>query len=107
LSDSEYRNESNGVLLFNRYKDGDNLYYSGIRVDGQAVIKKKIKGKYFTLVEKELFGKDGDYDRKSNPNLIPQGKWIGIKSVLKNEGEAVDIKLYVDEKNKRGIGSWH
>ncbi|HEX7586535.1 MAG TPA: hypothetical protein VF390_02800, partial [Patescibacteria group bacterium] len=49
LSESKNRNESNGVLLFNRYLDGNNLYYIGLRVDGEAVIKKKIAGKYYTL----------------------------------------------------------
>ena len=55
LSSSDNRNESNGILLFNRYEDGDNLYYTGLRVDGTAVIKKKYAGKYYTLSEKVFF----------------------------------------------------
>jgi hypothetical protein len=104
LSESQYKNESNGVLLFNRYQDGDNLYYTGIRVDGQAVIKKKIKDKYYTLAEKEIFGKSKDCERDNNPNLIPQNRWIGIRSELKDAGgNTVSIKLYIDKEEK---GDW-
>src|SRR3989338_3479902 len=39
MSESPNRNASNGFLLFNRYIDGDNLYYTGVRVDGSVVIK--------------------------------------------------------------------
>ncbi len=42
LSADSHRDASNGLLLFNRYQDGNNLYYTGIRVDGTVVIKKKI-----------------------------------------------------------------
>ncbi len=103
LSESEYRNESNGVLLFNRYQDGDNLYYTGLRVDGHAVIKKKIDGKYYTLAEKNVLTKKGKYARVDSPNLIPENTWIGLKSELENDGDdAVNIKLYIDD----GTGEW-
>src|SRR3989338_5892128 len=36
VSNNSHRNESNGILLFSRYVDADNLYYAGIRVDGTA-----------------------------------------------------------------------
>jgi hypothetical protein len=104
LSDSDFRNESNGVLLFNRYGDGDNLYYTGLRVDGHAVIKKKIDGKYHTMVEKSVFKKGEKYDRDDNPNLLPQNSWIGLKSELRNSGKkTVEIKLYIDAEGK---GDW-
>jgi len=104
LSDSSYRNESNGVLFFNRYQDGDNLYYAGLRVDGDAVIKKKIAGKYHTLAEKGVLPKDKKYDRVENPNLIPLKKWIGIKSELSNLGnDTTVIRLYLDLE---GNGNW-
>lgn len=104
LSDSEYRNESNGVLLFNRYQDGDNLYYTGLRVDGHAVIKKKIEGKYYTLAEKKVLTERNKYDRNDSPNLIPENTWIGIKSEVRSMGEdTVNIKLYIDREGK---GDW-
>jgi hypothetical protein len=103
LSTSKNRNESNGALLFNRYQDGDNLYYAGVRVDGDAVIKKKTEGKYYTLAEKPVFTKETKYDRLKSPNLIPENAWIGIKTELKNTGETVNIKLYMD---KEGKGAW-
>jgi hypothetical protein len=104
LSESENRFEANGVLLFNRYQDGSNLYYTGVRVDGDAVIKKKIDGKYYTLKEAPFLTKNKKYDRVENPNLIPVNTWIGIRSEITNIGNnTAYIKLYVDwEQN----GNW-
>ena len=103
FSKDSHRNASNGLLLFNRYIDGDNLYYTGIRVDGAAVIKKKIKGAYYTLdYQSVMQGKK--YDRQSNPTLLPVGEWIGIKSeVTTTLDNAVNIKLFLD---KNGDGKW-
>lgn len=103
LSDSSYRNESNGVLLFNRYQDGDNLYYTGLRVDGDAVIKKKINGKYYTLAEKNIFPSDDKYDSIDNPNVLPLHDWLGMKSEVNNISGEVNIKLYIDKEQK---GNW-
>ncbi|MES2437359.1 MAG: hypothetical protein V4519_05115 [Patescibacteria group bacterium] len=104
LSESPNRNASNGVLLFNRYQTGDDLYYTGIRVDGAAVIKKKIKGAYYTMAMKKIFGtKNQKYDRDSEPNLLPVATWIGVKSeVITNQDASVTIRLYVDE-GKTGV----
>lgn len=102
LSESDNRNESNGLLLFNRYRDGDNLYYAGIRVDGAAVIKKKINGKYFTMAQKSVF--DGKYDRDNNPDLLPKDKWLGIRSeVVTDSDGTVKVNLYLDEDQS---GNW-
>ncbi len=102
FSKSKYRDESNGLLLFNRYQDGNNLYYTGIRVDGTAVIKKKIKGNYFTMAQKIIY--EGKYNKKDNPNLLPMHTWIGIKSeVITNPDDSVDIKLYLDSDRS---GNW-
>jgi hypothetical protein len=104
LSASSFRDESNGVLLFNRYYDGDNLYYTGLRVDGHAVIKKKISGIYYTLAEKDILSGGKKYDRTDSPNFLPLHSWIGIRSVVTNIGsDAVDVKLYVDLDQ---TGSW-
>lgn len=95
LSVSSNRNASNGLLLFNRYIDSNNLYYTGIRVDGAAVIKKKEGGIYSTLAYKQIFS--GTYDRASNPNLLPHQQWIGIKSEVQNNSDgSVTIRLYTD-----------
>jgi hypothetical protein len=61
-SNSIHRMASNGVLLFNHYLDGDNLYYVGIRVDGSAIVKKKKDGVYYTMESKRVF--PGKYDTK-------------------------------------------
>jgi len=104
LSASDNRNESNGFLLFNRYQDGDDLYYAGLRVDGYAVIKKKIKSDYHTLASEKVY-KGGDYNRDTNPNLLPVGQWIGLKSVVEtNSSGDVDITLYY--KKGRNTKGW-
>lgn len=100
LSKTKERSESNGLLLFNRYQDGNNLYYTGIRVDGFAVIKKKINGKYYTMAYNRII--NGKYNRNTNPNLLPKDEWIGVKSeVGNNPNGTVLIKLYID-RNRSG-----
>ncbi len=102
-SESGNRNASNGVLLFNRYQSGDNLYYAGLRVDGGVVIKKKYNGKYYTLAYKKIFDQE-TYNINSNPNLIPLNLWIGIKTELKNLPDGtVSVKLFVDQDR---TGNW-
>lgn len=103
LSASPNRAASNGLLLFNRYQDGNSLYYTGVRVDGAAVIKKKINGTYYTLSYKPFFP-GAKYNRDTNPNLIPKNTWIGVRSELKNNANgSVNIKLYVDNGK---TGNW-
>jgi hypothetical protein len=94
LSASANREKSNGVLLFIRYRDSDNLFYAGVRVDGSAVIKKKLAGVYTTLAEAPWF--PGMYNRETSPNLIPHQAWIGLRTVMQTDGETVTIQLYVD-----------
>jgi hypothetical protein len=102
LSPAKERSASNGQLLFNRYQDGNNLYYTGIRVDGTAVIKKKQAGTYYTMAQTKIF--PGIYNRDTNPNLLPLNKWLGVRSIVKNnDAGGVSIVLYVD---KNGDGNW-
>lgn len=102
LSPSPNRNQSNGLLLMSRYQDSATLYYAGVRVDGRAVIKKKYHGTYSTLALKPIF--PGTYDRTTNPNLIPAGEWIGLKSATKNNPDGtVTITLLMDRGHK---GVW-
>lgn len=96
LSDSPNRNESNGVLFFHRYRDGNNLYYAGIRVDGHAVIKKKLNGQYSTLNSVGIY--PGNYDRVFKPNLIPTRQWIGLRTVISDRSYGkVAIALYLKD----------
>lgn len=95
LSEDEHRSASNALLLFNRYQDGFNLYYTGLRVDGTVVVKKKYQKKYYTIGQKKVL--EGIYDRKNNPNLIPENKWIGVRSRVETlEGDKVEIKVFVN-----------
>ena len=103
LTPSPNRNASNGLLLFNRYQDAFNLYYTGLRVDGYAVIKKKINGKYYTMAYKP-FVSGSAYDSDNNPNLLPKNRWIGLRSVVQNNTDgSASIKLYVDNGK---TGNW-
>ena len=95
-SSSPNRNQSNGVWNLNRYHDENNLYYSGIRVDGKAVIKKKIDGKYYTMATKSLIS-NSVYNRDSNATLLPLNVWIGLRSeIITDNGGVVHIIVYTD-----------
>lgn len=93
--ESPNRNGSNGILLFGRYLNADNLYYAGVRVDGLAVIKRKLNGIYETLGTAQL-DNSSDYDRVKNPNVLPVDEWVGVAMETKNiTNTDVMIKLYV------------
>lgn len=104
LSGSPNRNSSNGIFLIQRYQDSDNLYYIGIRVDGTAIIKKKFKGVYTTLAQKQIF-KGDIYDRNSSPNLIPKNSWIGVRSRIENISSKDEVTLSL-EIDTEGTGKW-
>ena len=90
-------NASNGVLLRHRYQDGNNLYYAGIRVDGYAVVKKKVRGQYHTVKSSAVY--PGVYDRKTHPNLLPTGHWVGLRTVIAdNTNGNVDIGVYLNDE---------
>ena len=93
------RDGYSGILLMSRYLDGNNLYYAGIRMDGEAVIKKKINGTYFTLASKKgIF--PGTYNKSSNPNLIPEDTWMRLKSDTRTQSDgSVTITLSLDRGN--------
>ncbi len=102
LSSSPERYAPNGLLLFNRYQSEDEFYYAGIRVDGHAIVKKKSAGTYYTLAEKPVF--DGKYDRYARPILLPQGQWIGLRTITEDRGDgSVAISLFVDRQRN---GDW-
>lgn len=104
VSRSPNRNASNGVLFFNRYLDQDNIYYTGVRVDGAVVIKKKFMGTYYTLAYQKVFS-NPIYDREVTPDVLPKNTWIGLKSVVTDDvSGSVSIKLFMDV-GKRGV--WH
>ncbi len=96
-SESPNRNDSNAILFFSRYKDSDNLYYAGIRVDGYSVIKKKINGIYSVLDERQLFPDKAAYDRENNSMLIPLKRPIGLRfeTVTRKNGN-VHLRLFAD-----------
>lgn len=102
LSASSERDAWSGILLFNRYQDGNTLYYTGLRVDGTAIIKSKKNGTYTTLAQVPVYS--GVYNRTTNPTLLPQNSPIGLRSMVStNPDNTVSIKLYVDKNNS---GTW-
>jgi hypothetical protein len=103
FSKSFNRNTSNGLLLMSRYaRGGQTLYYAGIRVDGTAVIKKKIHGVYYTMAQEQVF--PGTYTGwQDDVNLIPHHEWIGLRSdTVTNSDGSVTIRLYI----QRGGSQW-
>ncbi len=106
LSSSPNRDGHNGLLLMSRYQDsGQTLYYTGVRVDGAAVIKRKFKGSYTTLASKKILSNSlGSYDKVRNPNLIPKNTWVGIRSEVKDNADgSANVRLYTDVGQK---GIW-
>lgn len=102
LSNDKHRSASNGILLFHRYQDGDNLYYAGLRVDGAVVIKKKYGGEYSQLGYKKIF--KGEYDKYKKPNLLPINTWLGIKTETKSLSEnSISLKVFI---KKSDDGDW-
>jgi hypothetical protein len=103
LSASQNRNESNGLLLFSRYLDSNDLYYAGVRVDGFAVVKKKIGGVYYTLGLAQVF-KGAAYARATNASLLPKNTWIGLRvETLNNPDGSASIRLFMDKDRS---GTW-
>ena len=59
-------------------------------------------GTYYTLSTDPVYV--GSYDRIGNPNLIPEDRWIGLRSIVQNRSDgSVDIRVYVDKEDN---GSW-
>jgi hypothetical protein len=79
-----------------RYSNSDNLYYAGVRVDGAAVIKKKVGGRYYTIAYKSVFA-GAAYDRAKNPSLLPKNRWMGLTSETLNTSEGVRIRFHVNQ----------
>jgi hypothetical protein len=98
LTDTPNRDGYSGVLFFSRYRDGDTLYYAGIRMDGMAVIKKKVGGTYYTLALTRVF--PGTYDRQKMPTLLPQKQWMRMRLVTQDAPDgSVSLTLYLDKSN--------
>jgi len=101
-SASPNRNESNGIFLFNRYQDQNNLYYAGVRVDGAVVIKKKLAGRYYQLAYAPYF--QSSLAQTGPHNLLPLGTWLGLRTeVTTLPDHAVRIVLSLDPA---GTGHW-
>lgn len=103
LTDSYNRDAYSGFFLFSKFKNDNNYYYAGVRMDGQAVIKKKVNGVFYTLGSVQVFGETRAYNRDSNPNLLPQDKALRLRLVTKDLSDtSSELLLYVD----RGDGIW-
>lgn len=104
LNVSPNRNQSNGVFLMSRFQDdGDTVYYLGLRVDGSAVIKKKVDGVYWTLASAVIYPNPG-YDSVANPNVLPKDTWTGMRATVRNiDGQKVSLVLEIDEDRS---GNW-
>ncbi len=92
---SSNRNASNGILFMMRHVDSDNLYYAGVRVDGTAVIKKKVEGVYYTMAQAAAF--EGTYvGSQDDTSLLPQRQWFSLQSeAITNSDSSVTVRLYL------------
>ncbi|MBI4094038.1 hypothetical protein HY417_03675 [Candidatus Kaiserbacteria bacterium] len=100
-SESPNRNASNGLLLMMRYLDGDTLYYAGLRVDGMAVIKKKYRGSYYTMVQKKEYA--GTYAQGGKVNVLPHQEWLSLRGETMNSADgSVTLRLFMQQAD----GSW-
>lgn len=87
-----------GIFLMSHYIDGDNLFYVGIRMDGNAVIKKKEGGRYTTLAITPLFNSLSQ-ERPSQFPYLPKDTWLGLRSTIEeNTDGTVNITLSIDEE---------
>jgi hypothetical protein len=92
------RNASNGVFLFQRYLGENDLYATGIRVDGNAAIKKKSGGRTYTLGLADLFGGGRGWNSGGNSNFIPEGRAITIRTESRDEAGGVHRRWFVDDR---------
>ena len=98
LTNTPNRDGYSGVLFFSRYRDSDTLYYAGIRMDGMAVIKKKVGGTYYTMASAKVF--PGTYNKQSMPSLLPQRQWMRMRLVTEDMLDgSVSLVLYLDKHN--------
>ena len=97
LTPTPNRDGYSGIFFFSRYHDGDNLYYAGMRMDGAAVIKKKVGGVYYTLDLEPVF--PGTYDRVASPNLLTLKQWMRMRLVTEDQTDGVSLRLYLDATN--------
>jgi hypothetical protein len=96
-SDSPNRDGSNGVFTLLRFVGRDDTYAAGVRVDGNAVIKKKRGGRFTTLAINPLFSNGAPYDRAANPNLIPLDRAVRLEGRIRTRAEGdVALRLLVD-----------
>ncbi len=100
LSNAANMHPYNGESVIARYVDDNNYYFAGIRADGYAIIKKKTNGLYQTLATKKLFA--GTYST-ATPDLIPLGKWIGLKLVVADTASGPQLNFYTDQTYS---GAW-
>lgn len=103
LTDTPERGGWSGVLLFSRYVDDDNLYYAGLRHDGTAVAKRKREGEYVTLARRRVIA--GRYDRIAHPNLLPVGRWFGLRLLTRTNGEGA-VELRFDARDLTPGAEW-
>lgn len=100
-SPSRERDRWSGLFLFQRYLDGDNLYTTGLRVDGAAVIKRKRGGKYETLEYRRVYTSPLPYDRETNPTLLPLDRWIRLRTEIGDRrGGNVEIRMWIDDPER-------
>lgn len=91
-----------GLQIFFRYKDYDNLYVTGLRNDNSLHLKKKINGTYYTLAQVPISSNRLNYWYKMK--LVAAGKRIqvyvdGQKYIEVTDGSIVSGKVGIRTDN--------
>lgn len=94
LSNVENRRGYDGESLIARYQGANEYYLATVRDDGLVSIKRVRDGTYTTLATARVF--PGVYDAQSNPDLIPLGKWIGMRFETYDTATSTVLSLYTD-----------
>jgi hypothetical protein len=98
---SPRRSPSNGFLLYQHFKDGDNTYYAGLRLNGSVIIMKKANGVYYTLASLPFFVQSNRDPLRTG--ILPIAQWIGLKTETENTKDGVRITLLLDPGE---TGTW-
>ena len=86
-----------GLQHYLQFSDLDAQEY-GWLFERAAVIKKKMGGTYYSMASAKIF--PGTYHKQTNPTLLPQRQWMGLRLVTEDESDgSVTLTLYLDRNN--------
>lgn len=100
-TESPRQSPSNGIFFYQHFKDRNNTYYVGIRLNGHIIIYKKAAGVYHTLAIVPFFVRPSL--TKKVESILPHNQWIGLRSDIIRQDDGVHISLFIDPGE---TGTW-